>query len=290
MSRTMALFFWACFSIFSLSESLKMVSSRGELYKSKLQHVASNFARSPNRLSTFVSNASKKDDDIILPPVGKGEWADWDSDSYVEEPYEADEEETEDEEDAVVLSKGFDAIIGAKLSPSDSGQWSPLSTGNKGESQGMSAADNWPGWSEEAPYFDEDDTQDDEGNWGRAEGADRPGYGAVSGSSDLWTRQTPAEEPSYPKVPEAVTATAVVPSASTSTSQSIPHLQKADTTDGSRSDTLTLILEMNRQFAAMDAKMTQAQINSDRKIDQLTADLSELRRYLDFIIATPRRG
>ena len=266
-----------------------MVSSRGELYKSKLQHVVSNFERSSIRLSSLVLKASKKDDDVILPPVGKGEWADWDSDSFVEEPYEADEEETEDEEDAVVLSKGFDSIIAAKLSPSDSGQWSPLSTGNKGESQGMSAADNWPGWSEEAPYFDEDDTQDDEGNWGRAEGADRPGYGAVSGSSDLWTRQTPAEESSSPKVPEVGTASPVEPSVSTPTSQSIPRFQRTDTMDGSSSDTLTLILEMNRQFAAMDAKMTQAQINSDRKIDQLTADLSELRRYLEFIVATPRR-
>ena len=256
-----------CFSIFVVGKSLILGSPVRELNTIKLHLRVLNLARATSKLSSVAIYASSKDDDIIIPPIGKGEWADWDSDSFVEEPYEADEEEIEEAEDAVVLSKEFDSV---KLVPTESGQWSPLSTG---KSQGMSAADNWPGWSEEAPYFDEDDTQDDEGNWGRAEGTDRPGYGAVSGSSDLWTRQTPAEEPgNFKKVPVAAAPT-VAPPASTSShssiSQSIPT-----------SDALILVLEMNRQFAAMEAKMTQAQINSDRRIDKLTDDIRELKELL----------
>ena len=268
--------------------------------------------------SAHILEARSKDDENFIPPppppTGRGEWADWDSDSYVEEPYEGEvAEEAEVDEETNVLSKGFDSFIAEK-----SGQWSPLSSGSKkGENQGMSASDNWPGWSEEAPYFDEDDTQDDEGNWGRSEGADKPGFGAVSGSSDLWTRQTPAEIPkqiistsssgssSSSDVPPllsaaagVVTAAASVVSVATAVAdaiippQPIPVMPvsvyggSSTNTGSGSSDTLTVVLEMNRQFATMDTKNLLVQSSNERKIDQLTRDVSELKKLLYFIIGS----
>jgi hypothetical protein len=270
----------------------------------------------------FVLCASSDEKDNSIPPpppsIGRGEWADWDTDGYVEEPYETEDEpeddriptydefkkanevknekaEAEHEDDRIPSYDEFKKANEVKnekpVSPVEfkiidqptSGQWSPLSTGKKGEPMGMSASDNWgDGWSEDAAYFDEDDTQDDEGNWGRSEGSDKPGYGAVSGSSDLWTRQTPDEV-----VPAVAAVTAVIPSAaavvSVASAAAAEGSAISSTATPTGSDALTVVLEMNRQFAHMDSKLSAVQSSYERKIDQLLAEVSELKRWLGFI-------
>ena len=248
----------------------------------------------------FVLSASSNEGDNFIPPpppsTGRGEWADWDTDGYVEEPYEADDEAEDDripsydefkKANEVKNEKAVSPIELKIINQATSGQWSPLSTGKKGEPMGMSASDNWgDGWSEDAAYFDEDDTQDDEGNWGRSEGSDKPGYGAVSGSSDLWTRQTPDEVVPVVAavtavIPAAAAAAAVVSVASASAASTPPAINPTPAPTGS--DALTVVLELNRQFAHMDSKLSTVQSTYERKIDQLLAEVSELKRWLGVI-------
>ena len=269
-----------------------------------------------------------KSDDNKIPPIGKGEWADWDTDEYIEEPYEP--ENGDDDDDKVPSFAKFGAshakstvvdddkriptyeeelqlrkdAAAAKLviAPATSGQWSPLSSGKKGEPMGMSASDNWAGWSEDAPYFDEDDSQDDEGNWGRSEGADRPGYGAVSGSSDLWTRQTPVAIPSVVSQksvtaaiqPEhAATSAATITPAQphsepiiTDVSSSTSSSTSSTSSSSGKADTLTVVLEMNRQFSNLDLKMTLAESNNERRIGNLMSEMQGLKKIIVFLIGT----
>jgi hypothetical protein len=270
--------------IFSFSNSFKFLQPIGL----KLNQVCSSKTVDRFRPSLRLRADKENENDKFVPPPptgSKGEWADWDTESYVEEPYE------EDKEDKEVTFQGVEAAISEN--PVSSGQWSPLATGNKkeGESQGMSASDNWAGWSEEPPYFDEDDVEDDEGNWGRA-GEDKPGFGAVSGSSDLWTRQTPSV-PSVP-IPTVQTPSVQIPSpptetvAAVSTSGAAPVQQSSVNTGP---DTLTIVLEMNRQFATLDTKSTLSQsINeikattTEKKVDALVTEVGELRRLLTFTV------
>lgn len=270
--------------IFSFSNSFKFLQPIGL----KPNQVSSSKTVGCFRPSLRLQADQENENDKFVPPPptgSKGEWADWDTESYVEEPYE------EEKEDNEVTFQKVEAAISEN--PVSSGQWSPLVTGNKkeGEPQGMSASDNWAGWSEEPPYFDEDDVEDDEGNWGRA-GADKPGFGAVSGSSDLWTRQTPSV-PSVP-TPTVQTHSVQIPStptesvAAVSTGGAAPVQQSTLNTGP---DTLTIVLEMNRQFATLDTKTTLSQsINeikattTEKKVDALVTEVGELRRLLTFTV------
>jgi hypothetical protein len=92
-----------------------------------------------------------------LEPFGKGEWADWDNNSYAEDEFGED---------------GDDDV--SKINQSIP----PLQTV-------VQTSVFEVGWSEEPPYFDEDDVQDDEGNWGRSNGNDD---NFKSSNSDIWAR------------------------------------------------------------------------------------------------------
>jgi hypothetical protein len=311
--------FLTCGSIILNSDSFKVELVRGHSGQCNRFSPASSQHTSKRNLALHASGKDKIDAAVPPPPAnGRGEWADWDTDGYVEEPYEADEEpgdrfssdpvqipvpvvrlDTAAEDDAIVPSYEEFKKITAKviISEQQSGQWSPLSSGKKGEPMGMSASDNWAGWSEDAAYFDEDDSQDDEGNWGRSEGADKPGYGAVSGSSDLWSRQTPTVTALKPVVVDNSAAVTTTPSITipetvssipTSSSASLPAAtavvsKNVDSKPDTSSGTLTVVLEMNRQFANLDLKLVTQQNNYERKIDILVEEVGELKKWLGFI-------
>ena len=285
-----------CSFIFSICTSYNV-----KVHLQTSRHMLSKFV-SFRSISPFVMCASSNDGDNFIPPPppssGRGEWADWDTDGYVEEPYEAEEEPEDDRIPSYAEFKLATSVNNEKVvSPIElkvikeqtSGQWSPLSTGKKGEPMGMSASDNWAGWSEDAAYFDEDDSQDDEGNWGRSEGSDKPGYGAVSGSSDLWTRQTPDVVAPTAAVVSAAPAAADVGSVSAAIIPAVPAAAaaaveaKVISPSAAGSDALTVVLEMNRQFAHLDSKLSLVQSSYERKIDQLLGEVSELKRWLGFI-------
>ena len=121
-----------------------------------------------------------------LPPRtggGQGEWADWDTDSYMEDEYVA-----EDDEEASSISPTLLSFAQTRRDERNNNS-TPASIPAISQAPSSSAAD-WDRpdafadrvprlgefgdpsqmrepWSEEAPYFDEADVQDDEGNWGR---------------------------------------------------------------------------------------------------------------------------
>jgi hypothetical protein len=68
-------------------------------------------------LSFILKASSKEDNDSIPPPPpsnGKGEWSDWDTDGYVEEPYEPEDQGQESE--SIPSFEEFNATI--SISPS----------------------------------------------------------------------------------------------------------------------------------------------------------------------------
>jgi hypothetical protein len=328
------LLIFPCILGYCNSFSLKPIRGLSGLVKGSYHHQRTYLSqeKADGDNSGFRLNNKPDDTDIPPPPppTGKGEWADWDTDEYIEEPYESEEGDSSD--DKVPSFAEFGALIPKSISsfvdddkriPSyeeelqlrkdaaaakliitptaaaavavSSGQWSPLSSGKKGEPMGMSASDNWAGWSEDAPYFDEDDSQDDEGNWGRSEGADRPGYGAVSGSSDLWTRQTPAETPSGVSAKSvtadiqsqhAAVSAASITAALPVTEVAITDVSSSSTSSSSSSkgDALTVVLEMNRQFSNLDLKMTAADSNNERRIGNLMSEIQGLKKIITFLI------
>jgi hypothetical protein len=325
------LLIFPCLFGYCNSFSLKPIRGLSGLVKGSYYHQRTYRSQEKADGDNSGFRLNKPDDADIPPPpppTGKGEWADWDTDEYIEEPYESEDGDSSD--DKVPSFAEFGALIAKSTSsfvdddkriPSyeeelqlrkdaaaakliivppaavavSSGQWSPLSSGKKGEPMGMSASDNWAGWSEDAPYFDEDDSQDDEGNWGRSEGADRPGYGAVSGSSDLWTRQTPVEIPSVVsaksvtadiKLQHAAVSTASIAAALPITEAVITDVSSTSSSGSSSSkgDALTVVLEMNRQFSNLDLKMTTADNNNERRIGNLMSEIQDLKKIVTFLI------
>ena len=102
------------------------------------------------------------------------------------------------------------------------------------------------------------------------------------GSSDLWTRVDRL------KMNEPSTVTNVETTVTTSTGTMSPQPPMTVTAAGSsnvNSDyALTVILEMNRQFASLEAKTASATENKDRKLDMLVAEVADLKRYMGFIL------
>ena len=200
------------------------------------------------------------DDDIPPPPTGsRGEWDDWSGKGQTFSP---------------------SSSPSSSSSSSSSSTWSPRK--NDIGNQGKSASENWEGWSEDAPYFDEAEITDDEGNKGHYD--DRPVMKSL-GSSDLWTRvdRLKMDEP-------AVVTNVGTADASTSTGASTmfpPPSTAATGPSNMNSDyALTVILEMNRQFASLEAKTTLATENKERKLDVLVAEIADLKRYLGIAFAT----
>ena len=200
-----------------------------------------------------VSIMDDDDDDIPPPPAGsRGEWDDWSGKGQTFSP---------------------SSPQSPSSSSSSSSTWSPRK--NEIGGQGKSASENWEGWSEDAPYFDEAEITDDEGNKGHFD--DRPVMKSL-GSSDLWTRvdRLKMDEPTVSSKSE---------STSSSTSTSHPPTMTTGSTSMNSDYALTVILEMNRQFTSLEAKNTLAAENKDRKLDVLVAEIADLKRYLGIAFA-----
>jgi hypothetical protein len=120
------------------------------------------------------------------PPegTGQGEWADWDNNSFYEDEYVQG-----DEEDEVSIPINSILLSASKMTTSSedkkiNGDMKSASD-NESNDNGASSSSQSDQWSEEAPYFDEADVQDDEGNWGRSVG-NLP----TAGSSSVWMSRT----------------------------------------------------------------------------------------------------
>lgn len=174
----------------------------------------------------MLSTKQAWDDPDYKPPTqGQGEWADWDSDGFMgdmEPEMEDGEKEGEGtkEKDKVVAMESKASVEVAQSAGRSFADWKSgggdvevgglqgwdnlMKTGPSGSAGGRSASENWAGWSEDAPYFDDNDILDEEPV---KEGSVFPPLG----SSDLWARPTssievPAASVSAPPPSSASTA------------------------------------------------------------------------------------
>ena len=174
------------------------------------------------------------------PSTGRGEWSDWDSDAYLEEEFDPND----DDDDGVPFFPS--SLFAASAAMNELAPTKPstlISKGDKASTSVYRMADQEL-WSEEAPYFDEADVQDDEGNWGRAEaGKEEASIG--SGKSSAW--MTRAEYASFAdSTPNTVMASSILstptnvapspsPSAVSSTSPSSSSASSTVVKDGTPS-------------------------------------------------------
>ncbi|KAJ1409657.1 hypothetical protein B484DRAFT_423311 [Ochromonadaceae sp. CCMP2298] len=194
------------------------------------------------RFSSLVRSGRSRalwatDDQQPQPPPpertsGTGEWADWENDAHVDDPWDPDEALDPSFGDSMFsmmkasmgVARGGVADLLERVEEQNGGWGNRTTTqtqastmvdvdveevgvGVRGKEQTVmwtreADSQDWSGWSEEAPYFDESDVQDDEGNWGRANDESVPklatdgkfqpysSYGGEKGvssqSSDLW--------------------------------------------------------------------------------------------------------
>ena len=115
---------------------------------------------------------------------GSGEWSDWENDSYVEEDFENDEKDDSTFFPSATL---MSMTTGTLPSLSKSAKTS-LSIPPASVKVDVAKKEDWSNWSEECPYFDDDDSKDDEGNWDRNDSDDANVPEKPSYTSDLWAR------------------------------------------------------------------------------------------------------
>jgi hypothetical protein len=155
-------------------------------------------------------------------PGGQGEWSDWDNNAYLEDEFVPDDEDDENVSlSSTLLSLAQittpDAIlkttqtIAQPRETEDEPAWETAVLKymkRKGSKGTVKVEEEW--YSEEAPYFDEADVQDDEGNWGRSTGAPMIG----GGQSSSWMSRTEYASLDSTVILETVAPVPVLPTAS----------------------------------------------------------------------------
>lgn len=258
-----------------------------------------------------------KESSSIDPTRGKGsqgEWAEWENDAHVDDDYSSDEDDDDYSYTGtglIEMMKYASAAItpyqttipssGLQIQPSaanssvavpgdvTSGGDSSSSTITTIAAVPIRGPDYWKGWSEEAPYFDEYDVQDDEGNWGRV--ADESSTGSSGpailpvfggGSSDLWTRYT---TPST----DGPQGTSVIASSPTVSADASTHPAIDSSYDAAANDdvTTTILSRLQQLEARLDARLDAissalptAAATSPPTVDPLPPPTSALRLQL----------
>lgn len=118
------------------------------------------------------------------------------------------------------------------------------------------------------PYFDENDVQDDEGNWGRSDGSYSYGssFSAGSNTTDLWTRQIADIPSSTEKIPV------------NERSELLPN----SAAKPSEESTLLLMMEMNRKFERIEDLLRENEVKSAMNEDKETRDL--LKQFFNTVV------
>lgn len=234
-------------------------------------------ATQPDKESSSIDEARGKG--------SQGEWADWENDAHVDDDYSS----TDDDDDgysytgtglldmmkyasaavppyqATIPSSGLQtqllaanssgAVEGEVSSGGDSS--STTSTTTAAVPTAIRDPDYWKGWSEEAPYFDEYDVQDDEGNWGRADESSSGGDPALPvfgrGSSDLWTRNTAPSSMSTDE-PQRTSIIASSPAGPAASTQLKPAIESSDGNDDDVATT-TILSRLQQLELHLDARL-----------------------------------
>ena len=213
------------------------------------------------------SSSSGSSIDQMRGKGSQGEWAEWENDAHVDDEYSSDTEDDDDsysytgtglldlmKYESTAIPPDQTMILSSNLQTQPSAANSSVAVSGNVTSGSSTITittaaepmirdpDYWKGWSEEAPYFDEYDVQDDEGNWGRADESSGGDTVFGRGSSDLWTRATPSP---------------LVPAANASTQPLIPAI-------GSLDDAVT---------ATILSRLQQLETRLDARLDAISSSL-----------------
>ena len=178
-------------------DSFRLIKSFNniKLYQTQLNNnnYNNNNTENLNNNPTIIINSDKYikqpiKSDFPAPSAGHGEWAEWDNEAYIDEVYEGDDDE-EDDEGATIIPQDLTTIddksinsflIAFKAAPIID------KTDKLNIPVVVKQEQNWEGWSEEPPYFDEDDsavTDEDLNSWRTETNIDKVSY---SGSCNLF--------------------------------------------------------------------------------------------------------
>lgn len=149
-----------------------------------------------HRVIRLYSEIPSRSPDFV---PGQGEWPEWDQPASLDEELYTYEE---DSDDVANLSSGFMKEIGTinagrglvgdfaskipeNINKSETEKSVPSNSSDPLDPPRRSATESsdWKGWSEEPPYFDEDDVQDDESNWGRKDESAEDSFSSASSGS-----------------------------------------------------------------------------------------------------------
>ena len=191
----------------------------------------------PIRCATLPNSNKEFQEPSPTATGSQGEWSDWENDAHVDDEYTDDDDDGSSYSGSGLLEMLKSATdssfqINSRLQiplPTVISSDIVLATASVNSTiSPIRGADYWEGWSEEPPYFDEYDVQDDEGNWGRSDETIAGGLisPALGDSSDLWTRATPSDD-----TIRVIGVTAPIVSSSASIQSANQPIHPSDVTD-----------------------------------------------------------
>ena len=225
----------------------------------------------------------------------QGEWSDWDNEAYLEEEYVDDDDDDDSSESTLnssttareILSYQTNTLLQTVMTNVDK----KLSTTSIGEIEADAVYKrddkDWIGWSEEPPYFDDDDIEEETIlEFDKADAAKTKfGYGGERGvytqSTDLWTKRNILEE--TPKAatnqftelsPTPVKKNEVTESSPPSiNNQQVSSLSSAQQQQPQldQHSSLLLFIEMNRKFESLERKLDSLQASIQSPASTTTA-------------------
>jgi len=284
-----------CCSIHGYILLLPVVGALGPVHR--LGRASTSVLFVPVTSTSMPATQPDKESSSIDETRGKGsqgEWADWENDAHVDDDYSS----TDDDDDGysytgtglLDMMKYASATVPLYQTtiPSSGLQTQLLAANSSGAVEGEVSSggdsstinttttavltttasrdpDYWKGWSEEAPYFDEYDVQDDEGNWGRADESSSGGDQALPvfgrGSSDLWTRNAAPSRMSTDE-PQRTSIIASSPAGPASASTQLnPAIDSSDDNDDDASTTTIL------------SRLEQLELHLDARLDAISSAL-----------------
>jgi hypothetical protein len=241
--------------------------SKGLLKAGTSEVVSKLFGSINNNINALSSNSANKTGGEEEIPKSSGEWSDWDNDSYMEDEYTYDPDAS------------FPSMA---LLQAGSGQAVSNLLGNLNENIDKLSADkekteepkgvyvrnenDWVGWNEDPPYFDDDDIIEKKTiDYGGEKGV-------KSSTTDLFAKPNIVGNAPVPTPSVAYSTPVESSSGSDKASSSIPAGAGALASSSSFGDSTTnflLLLEINRRFDNLEKKIGSMSVNNKSPVENI---------------------
>eukprot|EP01036_Dinobryon_divergens_P024748 gene24748-33222_t len=225
---------------------------------------------------TRLLSSFKEDTPIPERRTPQGEWSDWDNEAYLEEEYVDDDDD--DNEGPTpnsstisreILSYQTSNLLKNVVTNVDKKLSTVLLEQKEADAVYKRDDKDWIGWSEEPPYFDDDDIEEETIlEFDKSETAKTKfGYGGERGvdtrSTDLWTKRNIVDDTLPPSSPDPVNPVIKKSEQPESSSPSSSYQQVSSLTSAQPQldshASLLLFIEMNRKFESLERKLDSIQ-------------------------------